>query len=832
MNFYTSVNRYGNNILYRGFESGKRISKKIPYKPSLYVPTDKNTGWTNLQNNPVQPVHFDTMREAADFIKTYDGVDNFPIYGTTNYVNQFVTEKFPNDIKFDRAKINVTSIDIEVYSEDGFPFVADAAHPVTAITMKNNLSDTYYVWGLKEYDADKCPIEGVEAIHYKQCKDEVSLLLDWLGWWNDSRYCPDVVTGWNTRLFDFPYLINRVRNVIGGDVYKKFSPWGVVDQRNIVIAGRENIAYEMMGIQQLDYYDLFRKFGYSYGTLESYKLDHVAYIVLGDKKLSFDEVGSLQNLYNADHQLYIDYNIKDVQLIDRLEEKMGLITLAMTMAYRGGVNYSETFGTTSIWDSIIYRLLYKDKVAVPPRIGKQKERYPGAYVKDPMTGMHEWVCSFDLNSLYPNIIVQYNMSPETIVDGIIPNVNVDSMLAGKVNIPKNDYAVSATGLQFRKDRQGIIPKIIKQYYDERRAIKNRMLEAQQEYEKKKSKTLENEINTLENQQMSIKILMNSLYGALGNNYFRYFDRRMAEAITTSGQLSILWAQEAINKEMNKTLKTDNVDYIIAIDTDSLYVRMKPLIDKLNPKNPIDFLNKICRDHFESVLSKAYNELFTKMNAYEDRMEMSREVIADKAVWVAKKRYFMQVHDNEGVRYAEPKLKVMGVEAVKSSTPQVCRDKFKKIFSIILNEGEQVTQAFIADFKREFKSLDPEQVSFPRGISDIDKWSDKKTVYKKACPIHVRGALLFNHHVKKHAITNKYDTVKNGEKIKFCYLKTPNPIKENVISYTLNLPKELDLHRYIDYDKMYEKSFVEPIRNILDEMGWDVEPVATLEDFFA
>ena len=465
MNFYTSVNRYGNNILYRGFEGGKRISKKIAYKPSLYVPTDKKTGWTNLQNYPVQPMSFETMREASDYVKKHDNIDNFPIYGTTNYVNQFVTEKFTKDIKFDRDKINVTSLDIEVYSEDGFPFVADAAHPVTAITMKSNLSDTYYVWGVKEYDADKCPIEGVEAIHYKQCKDEVSLLLDWLAFWNDSRYCPDVVTGWNTRLFDFPYLINRVRSIIGGDVYKKFSPWGVVDQRNIVIAGRENIAYEMMGIQQLDYYDLFRKFGYSYGTLESYKLDHVAYIVLGDKKLSFDEVGSLQNLYNEDHQLYIDYNIKDVQLIDRLEEKMGLITLAMTMAYRGGVNYSETFGTTSIWDSIIYRLLHKDQVAVPPKIGKHKERYPGAYVKDPMTGMHEWVCSFDLNSLYPNIIVQYNMSPETIVDGIIPNVNVDSMLAGKVNIPKNDYAVSATGLQFRKDRQGIIPKIIKQYYD-------------------------------------------------------------------------------------------------------------------------------------------------------------------------------------------------------------------------------------------------------------------------------------------------------------------------------------------------------------------------------
>ena len=325
----------------------------------------------------------------------------------------------------------MTSLDIEVHSEDGFPFVANAAHPVTAITMKSNQSDTYYVWGLKDYDPDKCPIEGVTAIHYKKCKDEIELLLDWLSWWHDSRYCPDVVTGWNTRLFDFPYLINRVKNIIGGDVYKKFSPWGVVDQRDIVIAGRTNIAYEMMGIQQLDYYDLFRKFGYAYGTLESYKLDHVAFIVLGDKKLSFDEVGNLQNLYKQDHQLYIDYNIKDVQLIDRLEEKMGLITLAMTMAYRGGVNYSETFGTTSIWDSILYRLMYKDQTVVPPKVAKIKEKYPGAYVKDPMTGKHDWVVSFDLNSLYPNIIVQYNMSPETIIDGAIPGINVDAILNDK-----------------------------------------------------------------------------------------------------------------------------------------------------------------------------------------------------------------------------------------------------------------------------------------------------------------------------------------------------------------------------------------------------------------
>ena len=840
MNFYTSVNRYGNSILYRGIEDGERVAKKVKYMPTLFVNATHETGWYNLQNQPVLPKTFDTMRDAKDFMKQYEGVDNYTVYGTTNYVTQYINDRFPDAPKFDRDKVNVTSIDIEVASDEGFPFVEQAAHPVISITMKNNIDNIYRVWGLYDYNEDDCTVEGVDAIQYIKCKDEIDLLLSWLAYWHDPKYCPDVVTGWNTRLFDFPYLINRVKNIIGGDVYKKFSPWGIVDQRNIMMARGEVIAYEMAGIQQLDYYDLFTKFGYTYGMQESYKLDHIAHVVLGERKLSYDEAGSLHGLYKTNYQKFIDYNIKDVQIVDMLEEKMGLITLAMTMAYRGGVNYSETFGTVQIWDSILYRLLFKQQIACPPKFSKEKVPYPGAYVKDPQTGMHDWVVSFDLNSLYPMIIVQYNMSPETVLPGK-EHLGLDPVekLLGDtdINIP-DGTTMAASGVKFSKDQVGIIPAIIKQYYDERRLIKKAMLDTKQEYENTPTKRLENKMTILENQQMSIKILMNSLYGALGNKHFRYFNNHVAEAITTSGQLSIRWAENAINKEMNTALETDDKDYVIAIDTDSLYVNMNEMVKKFNPKDPVKFLDKICREHFEGVLEKSYAVLADKLKVMENRMEMSREVIANRGVWIAKKRYILNVHNNEGVQYAEPKMKMMGVDAVRSSTPQVCRDKFKKIFKVIIDEGEIATQRFIADFKKEWKQLPPESVSFPRGCNISKKkdgvpftWADKKTIYKKACPIHVRGALLYNHYIKQAGLDQKYEIIQNGEKIKFVYLKTPNSIKENVIAYANDLPKELDLHRFIDYNKQYEKAFVDPIKHLLDALNWDVEPVATLEDFF-
>lgn len=823
MKFYTSVERYGNNILYRGYANGKPVARKEKFKPTLFLhTTETSDSWRSLDDKTLKPLQFDEMSEATEFIKRYENVENLDIYGMNNFVYQYITEKFPDDIEFNYSDVNIMNIDIEVQSDDGFPHPDQANYPVISIALTDK-KGRYMVWSLGDFDTDR------EDVSHMRCRDEANLLERFLDYYGFNM--PDVITGWNTKFFDVPYLVNRINKVLDDKAVKRMSPWGRVSPRKTTIMGQENNFYELTGVQQLDFMDVFKKFGYSYGQLASYRLDHVAHIVLGEKKLDYSEHGNLYTLYKEDHQKFIEYNIQDVELVQRMMEKTGLMQLTLTIAYKGGVNFEDAFGTTSIWDSFIYRILNKQKVAVPPKVMKTKSSYPGGYVKEPQVGSHDWVTSFDLNSLYPNIIIQWNMSPETVVDGIVPDISVESMLAG--NAPHDpDYCLAPTGVRFRKDKQGVIPAIIDQLYSERRITKKEMLNTQQEYENTKDESFQAKIVQLDNEQMAIKILMNSLYGALGNKFFRYFDQKVAESITAGGRLAIKWAEVAVNDGMNTILETQNKDYVIAIDTDSLYINMSGLVDKFSPNDPVKFLDKICSGHFESkVIEPAYAKLADLTSAFEPRMEMGREVIADKAIWVAKKRYILNVHNNEGVQYPEPKLKMMGIEAVKSSTPQIVRDRFKEIFKVIVEGTESQTQTFISKFKREFQNLEPEVISFPRGTKDIGKWVDKESVYKKGCPIHVRGAILYNNSIKSNNLTKQYELVKSGEKIKFIYLKTPNPIQENVISYPNELPRELGLHKYIDYDLMFDKTFLSPITVILDAVGWTPEPSASLEEFF-
>jgi DNA polymerase elongation subunit (family B) len=834
--FYTNVSRYGNSLLYRGYKNGKKIQTKIKYQPTYFVSTAKPSQWKSLDGANVSPINFDSMRDAKEWLQVNSQVVGRHIYGNNKHIPAFINDEFPGEIAFDRNQINVSTIDIEVQSDAGFPEPEQAAHEITAICMKNNIDNTFYVWGLKDYDVENSIMQENRVV-YKHCKTESELLLDFIAHWSLPSQCPDVITGWNSRFFDIPYIVNRIIKIHGEEFVRRLSPWGLIDRRDVTTMQRKQMAYDIQGIAQMDYLDLFRKFGYSYGPQESYKLDHIASVVLGEKKLSYEEHGNLHTLYKHDHQKFIDYNIKDVDLVDRFEDKMGLITLALTMAYRGGVNYSDVMGTTAIWDAIIFRNLYANQVIIPFAEEKFKTPYPGGYVKDPHVGMHEWVVSFDLNSLYPSIIMQNNMSPETIIPGKVANVNVDSLLSGEIRprLDTNECA-SASGQYFKTDEQGILPKIIDEMYSERVVIKRQMINSQRELEridkndKQELYRVQRDIAIAENQQMSIKILLNSLYGALGNKYFRFFDQRIAEGITLTGQLTIRWAEKAINTYLNSVLKTKK-DYVLAIDTDSVYVCLDDLVSAVNPKNPLEFVDTVCKEKLEDVLEKSYDELFDIMGGIENRMVMKREAIADRGIWTAKKRYILNVLDNEGVRYAEPKLKIMGIEAIKSSTPAPCREALKEMFKTIIAGTERDVQNNIESFRTYFKTLSPDQIAFPRGITNLTQFKDKQTIYRKGTPIHARGGILYNKMLKDMSLDKQYNKIQNGEKIKFIYLRTPNHIKENVISFLDYLPEEFGLHRYIDYDTQFNKTFLDVIDPILSAVGWNSKEIATLDEFF-
>jgi DNA polymerase elongation subunit (family B) len=509
------------------------------------------------------------------------------------------------------------------------------------------------------------------------------------------------------------------------------------------------------------------------------------------------------------------------------------------MAYRGGVNYGDTFGTTAIWDSIIYRDLYQDKIAVPFNEDKTKSPYPGGYVKEPQIGMHNYVVSFDLNSLYPSIIMQLNMSPETISNGEVTNLDVDSILKNPSIVNNKGKAVAANGQYFNINKLGVLPKIIDEMYSERVQVKKAKNIAQKELEnvdkenKQEIYRIERDINQNENKQMAAKILLNSLYGAMGNKWFRYFDQRIAEGITLTGQLIIRWAELALNASLNKALKTKDVDYVIAIDTDSLYVNLGPLVErtpKSSSKDPIAFLDKVCKQVLEPILVKAYDGFYDVMGGIENRMVMTREVIADRGIWTAKKRYVLNVQDNEGVRYKEPYLKIMGIEAIKSSTPAPCRQALKNIFKVIVAGNEGDVQKAIDQFKEYFRTLGPDEIAFPRGITKINAFKDNELIYKKGTPIHARGGLLYNKLLQDLSLQKRYQKIGNGEKIKFTYLRVPNPIKENVISFPDYLPEEFGLHKYIDYELQFQKTFLDPIEPVLNAIGWTSREISTLESF--
>ena len=845
-NFYTNVQAIGGKILYRGIMDGKRIKQKVDYEPSLYLPAKKDKGThKSLDGLDLTEKRFDSIYEAREFFKKYDGIPGAPkIYGNTRYEYAFIADQHPKMVDWDQDKVSVAIVDIEVGSENGFPDPYLANEPITAIAI-TYMNGKTYVFGCGDYE-----VQGDE--YYIKCKDEWTLCKKFLMLWSDN--CPDVITGWNTKFFDIPYLVNRFRKILGEDETKKLSPWNYISERRTNINGRQLIAYSFVGVESLDYIELYKWYAPGGKSQESYRLDNIANVELGEGKISYDEYENLHQLYRLNFQKFIEYNIKDVKLILKLEDKLKLIELALTLAYDTKCNYEDVFAQTRMWDSLTYSYLLQQKIIVPPREVQDKDSaFEGAYVKEPQVGLHNWVASFDLNSLYPHLMMQYNISPETLIEPenytpemrevLSSGVDVEKLLHKKVDTSKLEgAALTPNGQFFRTDKQGFLPRMMEEMYVDRSKFKKMMLAAKQEYENEtddsKKYDIEKRIARYNNLQLAKKVSLNSAYGALGSQYFRFYDLRMALGVTTAGQLSIRWIENKVNEYMNKILKTESVDYVIASDTDSIYLNLGPLVqhamgDRSKDINrTISFMDKVCEDKIQPFIDKSYGELADYVKAYSQKMQMKREGLSNKGVWTAKKRYILNVYNNEGVQYKEPQMKVMGLEMIKSSTPSAIREKMKDAIKLMMTGTENDVQNFIANFREEFKRLPPEEISFPRGLNGLNTYSDSVTLYKKGTPIHVKGAILYNHNLKLMGLEKKYQKIQEGEKIKFTYLKMPNHFKDTVISFPSRIPKEFELDRFIDYDVQFDKAFLEPIRVILDCMKWKVEKNNSLEDFFS
>ena len=829
MSFYTNVNLIGNNLLYIGYEDGQRIQRKFKFSPTLYVVSNQITEYKTLDGRYAKPIRFDTVGQARDFKDKYKDVENFEVHGYDRFLYQYISEEFSNEVDYDIKTLKITSLDIEVACENGFPNVRECAEQLLAITVQDYQTRKLKVFATRDYHNTR---KDVDFIY---CDDEKHLLQCFLAYWQTDF--PDVLTGWNVELYDVPYICGRLERLFGEKELKMMSPWGMVKSEEIEIKGRTNILYNLMGINVLDYMDLYKKFTYT--NQESYRLDHIAFVELGQKKLDHSEYENFKDFYTKDWQKFIDYNIKDVELVLQLEDKMKLLELAVALAYDAKVNLKDVYYQVRMWDTLIYNFLKERNIVVPPAKRSNKdEKYAGAYVKEPIPGKYEWVVSFDLNSLYPHLIMQYNISPETLWESRHPSANVERLLNQTDKIDPQ-FATCANGAQYRKDIHGFLPEMMQKIYDERVQSKKLMLMAKQEYEKAPTKDLEKSISKYNNIQMARKIQLNSAYGAIGNQYFRYYNLRNAEAITLSGQVSIRWIENKVNGYLNKLLNSNEKDYVIASDTDSIYICLDDLVTKVygdkevSQEKVVDFLDKACKEKIEPFIDRSYTELAEYTNAYEQKMFMKRENIAARGIWTAKKRYILNVWDSEGVRYNQPKLKMMGIEAVKSSTPMPCRKAIKDALNIMMTGEQDELIKFIDGFKKEFYSLPPEDIAFPRSVNGLRKFKSDTDVYSKGCPLHVRGSLLYNFYVSKKKLENKYPLIQEGEKIKYIYMKVgrTNYTGENVLSFLNTFPRELGLEECIDHKISFKKSFLDPLQIITNVIGWDTEKKSSLEFLF-
>ena len=854
--FYTDVARRGDQLLVREIVNGEHQKRRIKFNPMVWIPTnDSSAEFKSFDETTyLDKRTFTKMSDAKKFIDMYSG-QSFSIYGTKNWRNQFICEEYPSG-KYDKRFIRSFIFDIETIDETGNyrggmkTMARDVPVPIVSISLKNSISGTMHVWGMKPFETRKH--KSID-INYHYCEDEDSLLQDFLEYWENNT--PDVISGWNIRTFDIPYIVNRISKLFGEDEVKRLSPWRIVDKSNVYDDwGSEHVSFELVGIATLDFIELYKK--YRLEPRESFKLDYIAHVELGEKKLDYSESGNLTALYNDDFIRFIDYNIQDVVLVDKLNLKLNYIDLTYELAYYSRQCYTDVMSPVKTWESLIYTYAVKNKMMYEMREPGTKQDFIGAFVYEPKLGLKNWIVSIDAASLYPSIIRQLNISNEMLIEDLPPELKklrhqllsldidsrIDYLIQKKIDTSAcKKYGVSFTpnGQFFKIQKQSVGSVMMENLYNQRKSMKDEMISLKKANDG--SPETSRKISVLSSGEYARKILLNSNFGASGNQYYAFFDVRIAEAITTSGQFVNKWLNFRLNTLFNKLCKTENVDFNIAGDTDSIYLDMERIV-KLIPgyesksdEAIVDFLDNFFKTIVQSVIDKAFDEFTEYTNSRELAIFWDREVIASRGFWTAKKRYALKIYDSEGVKVKPPKdIKVMGLEIIKSNTPEFCRKKLKECVRIILTKDNDSLISYIEECRKEFNSMPIDDIAQPGGVGNMsDYYGTGGELFKKGAQAHVRGCIIFNKMLDDYPNLVNRTRISDGDKIKKVYLNLPNPSGINIISYPVgeNIPKEFGLDEYIDKNTQFEKTFLAPLRGMLDSIGWKSEASFSIDSLF-
>ena len=822
---YISVTKKGNYIHDCGYDDkGKKYKRKVKYKPKVYLESNNpNCNIKTLFGKSTTEITFDSMKEYNEY--TYKN-KRLEVHGVISPEYQYIRDVYKTDEIYIKPK--VWAIDLECVTDIEFPSPEFVKYEINSASIHDFKSGKFYQWSLKDYDKHKNKIDvDPDLILFKKCDSEKELLESMIQ--VISKGFPDILVGYFSEGFDFPYLIKRCTKVLGKNETNKLSPFNNVSCSLRTKLNRSTgkdekyFVSKIDGIILLDYLELYKK--YIFTPRESYKLDFIASEELGENKVDYEEYDNLYTLWVENEQKFIDYNIVDTKLIKELDDKLGLIELNSSITYKARCNHADTLGTLKVWEAYLYDEMINRNICLPPRRDHKKESYPGAYVKEPVKGLYEWIMSFDYDSLYPLTMCQYNISPEVFIENLSIDVNQEEVdtcfFDPNFKNPNPNHILTAAGNYFRKDKKGIIPVIVEKLFNERTTVKKEMLVHTQEYENTKDKSLQAKISKANNTQMAVKILLNSLYGAMANKHFIFYDIRFARSITLSAQLATRWTEKYI--ESDKDLNKYKIKSIYC-DTDSDYFDCSHIVNTLlsnrkitNDKDDIaDFLNKFANDKIQPVIKEACNKLSERMSC-DNYMNMSREAICSSGFWTGKKKYALFVIDNEGVRYKEPKLKVTGIEIVRSSTPASVKPFLRRVLTKILEKDD--ISKYISNCRTEYLELSPAQIAFPRGANNFEKWYQEKG-FKKGTPIGVRAAFIFNKYVDQKKLEAQYTKIKSGDKIKFTYIRQPNILSDNVVGFLRRLPDEL--HKCVDYDMMWEKSFMSVVRSICEKIDIEYE----------